>query len=76
METQTALIRADSAIELHAVTDIHLYLTLVINPGHTERGDTLGFHDALYYFCLFKFRMLVVHVLDGLQYFTNSLKVL
>ena len=76
METQTALIRTDGAVELHAVTDVHLHLTLVVHPGHTECRDALGLNDALDDLCLLKFGMLVVHVLDGLQHFSHCLQKL
>ena len=66
MEAQTALVRANGAVELHAVADVHLYFALVVYPGHTEHDDTLGLDDALDNLGLFKFWMLVVHVLDGL----------
>ena len=76
MEAQTALIRTDSTVELHTVTDVHLHLALVVHPRYTEGDDTLRFHDALHNFCLFKFRMLVVHVLNRFQHFAYSLQVL
>ena len=73
MEAQTALVRADGAVELHTVTDVHLYLTLIVYPGHTEGRDALRLHDAFYDLCLLELRMLVVHVLNGFQHFPYSL---
>jgi len=73
MEAQTALVRTDGTVELHTVADVHLYLALVVDPGHTEGDDALRFHDALHDFCLLKLRMLVIYVFDRLQYFTYSL---
>ena len=64
MEAQTALVRSYGAVELYAVTEVHLYLALVIDPGHTECDDALGFHDTFYNLCLLKLRMLIVHILD------------
>ena len=73
METQSAFVWADSAVELNAVTDVHLYLALVVNPGHTECGDTLWFHNALYNLGFFKLRVLVVYILDAVQHLSYCL---
>ena len=64
VETKTALIRTDSAVELHAIADVHLHLALVVDPGHTESGDALRLYDALNDLGFFEFRMLVVNVFD------------
>ena len=74
MEAQTSFVGADGAVELHAVADVHLYLALVVDPGHAEGGDALGLHDALHYLGFLKLRVLVVHVLDALQDFAHSLQ--
>ena len=76
MEAQTALVRTDGAVELYAVAQVHLYLALVVDPGHAERDDALGFHDALYDFGLLELGVLVVDVLDRLQHFAYCLQVL
>ena len=73
MEAQTALIRTDSAIELYTVTDVHLYLAFVVDPRHTEGNDALRLNDALHYLGFLKLRMLIVNILDRLQYLTYSL---
>ena len=64
MEAQSALVGADSTVELYAVTKVHLHLALVIDPGHTEGDDTLRLHDALYDLGLLKFGMLIIDILD------------
>lgn len=76
METKTAFVRADGAIELHTVTEVSLHFAFVVNPGYTESEDTVRLHETLYDFCLFKFRMLVVNFLDRLENLLNCLKVL
>ncbi len=76
METQSAFVRADGAVELYAVADVHLHLAFVVDPGHAEGGDALGFHDALHDLCLLKFGMLVVDVLDRGQHFSHGLQEL
>ena len=63
METDTALVRADSVVELHAVAEVVLYLALVVDPGYTEGYDTVGLDHTLYNFIAFEFGMLVVDVL-------------
>ena len=64
METQTALVRTNGTVELYPVAYVHLYLALVVYPGHTECDDTFWFYNALYYLCFFKLGVLVVYVFD------------
>ena len=64
MEAQSALIRTDGRVELYAVADVHLNLTLVVDPGYAECGDALGLHQALDDFRFLKLRMLVIYILD------------
>ena len=73
VEAQSALVRADGAIELYAVTDVHLYLALVVNPGHAEGRDAFRLHDALYDLCLFELGMLVVHIFNAFQHLSYCL---
>ena len=47
MQAQTALVRADRAVELHAETTVDLHLALIVNPRHTEDDDALRFDEAL-----------------------------
>jgi len=42
MESQSSLIRAQSGIELHAVSTVDLDLVLVVFPDDTELNDTFG----------------------------------
>ena len=64
VEAQTALVRADGAVELYAVAEVHLHLAFVVNPGHPERDDTLWFDDTLYDLGFLKLRMLIIDILD------------
>ena len=75
METQSALVGAYGTVELHAITDVHMHLALVIHPGHTEGDDTLGFHNAFNQFGLLKPGMLVIHILNGNKHFSHGLQV-
>ena len=64
MEAQTALVRTDGAVKLHAVTEVHLHLALVIHPGHPERDNTFGLYDTFNNLGFLKFRMLIIHILN------------
>ena len=75
METDTALVWADSIIELNAIADIVLNLALVVNPGDAESDDTVRLDHTLDDFCFFEFRMLVVDVLNTDKDFLHCLKV-
>gem|GEM_PF-5019944 len=76
METETSLVRADSAVELDTITEVSLNFSLVVYPSYTESEDTVWLDHSLNDFCLFKFRMLVINLLDRLENFLNGLKVL
>ena len=76
VETQTALVGADSAVELDAVAQVGLNLTLVVNPSNPESEDAVGLDHPFDDLCLLELRMLVVNLLDGLENFLNSLKIL
>jgi len=64
MEAQTALVRTYSAIELYAITGVYMYLAIVVNPWHAELYHTLWLYQSLYEFCLLKFWVFVVNILD------------
>ena len=76
METQTALVRADRAVELNAITEVGLHFARIVNPRHTEREDPVRLDHPLDDLCLLEFRMLVVHFLDGVEDLADSLEIL
>ncbi len=76
VETESAFVRADRAIELHAIAEVGLHLTLVVNPCHTEREDTIGLDHSLHDLRFLEFGVLVVHLFNRLQYLLNRLQVL
>ena len=76
METEASLVGTDGAVELHTVAEVGLDLALVVNPGHTEGVDAVGFDHALYDLCLLEFRMLIVNFFDALENFLHSLQIL
>ena len=47
MESQTALVRTDRGVELYTVTDVDLYLTVIVYPRNAELDLSLGLGDAL-----------------------------
>jgi hypothetical protein len=64
VESQAALVRADSAVELHAVTDVYMNFAVVVCPGHTEGDDPFRFYQTFYNLGLLKFGMLIVDILN------------
>ena len=46
MQAQTALVRANRAVELHTVAAVDLHLALIVHPRHTEGDDALRLHEA------------------------------
>ena len=76
METDTAFVRANGIVELHAIAQIGLHFTFVVHPSDTEREDTIGFHQTFNNLCLFEFRMLIVDIFDRKKYFLYGLKIL
>ncbi len=75
VETQTALVRTDRAVELYAVAEVGLYFALVVNPGYTEGEDTVRLNDALNDLGLLEFGVLVVHLFDGFENLAYCLQI-
>ena len=63
MEPQSALVGTYRAVELDAVAYVYVDLSLVVNPGNTERYDALGLYDALHDLSFLKLRVLVIDIL-------------
>src|SRR5690606_9332820 len=47
VETQAALVRADSAVHLHAVAAVDVNLAVIVHPRHAEHDDPLRLDQAL-----------------------------
>ncbi len=47
MKSQTALIRSDRAVELHAIPFIDMYFILIVHPRHAEQDHAFGLDEAL-----------------------------
>ena len=65
VEAYAAFVRANGVVELYAVTDVYLYLAVIVDPGYFECEYAVGLDKPLYDFCFFKFGVLVVDLLDG-----------
>ena len=75
METDTSLVRTDGVVVLNTVAHVVLDLSLVINPRHAERENTVGYAEALDEVVTLKFRMFVVFILDSSDYLFHCLKI-
>ena len=76
METETSFVRTDCAVELHAVAEVGLDFTLVVDPGDAESEDTVGFDHPLHNLCLLEFGMLIVNFFNTFEHFLHCLEVL
>ena len=47
VESQTALVRTDSGVELYTVTSVYLYLAAVIYPSNSELDESLRLNHSL-----------------------------
>ena len=75
METNTALIRTNSIVELYAITEVGLHFTLIIHPRDAESKNTVGFNQSFYDLCFLELRMLIVDIFDRKKYFLYGLKI-
>ena len=76
METQSALIRTNGAVELHTVARIDVHLALIVGPRHAEHDHALWLNEALDDLGLLKLRMLIVDIMNRDQHFFHSLQKL
>ena len=73
LETQAALVGADSTVELAAPAAIGVPLTVIVAPHNTEGEHTLGLHHAAQQIDLLILRVLFNDGLQRGQNFLNSL---
>ena len=76
VEAESALVRTDGGVELHAVADVDLHFAFVIDPGHAESDDAFGFNQAFEQRSALPFGVLIVDVSDAEEHFVNGLEVL
>ena len=74
METQTALVRADGGVVLHAVAAVHADSAGIVHPGNAELDHALRLHEALDQTGLLPLGVLVDHELKRLKHLTDSLE--
>ena len=48
MKPQTTLVRSEGTVHLDPESTVDVYLSLVIDPRHTEHDHPLGLDDALH----------------------------
>ncbi|MPM86055.1 hypothetical protein SDC9_133138 [bioreactor metagenome] len=61
MKPQSALVRPDRPVELHAIPTVGLHPARVVHPGHPERDRPLRLRHPLQQSACLIFRMLVYH---------------
>ena len=74
VETNAALVRPDSGVELYTVAAVDMGNTPVVNPGNTEHDNTLGLYETLDEACLLPLGMFIDNKLKTLEHFTNRLQ--
>ena len=74
METNAAFVGTDGVVELHAVTEIHVHIAVVIDPWHAKGQNAVGFHEAFHQTHFLKFGMFVIDVLHGGEHLLHGLK--
>ena len=57
MESDTALVRSDSAVELNSVTTVNLNSAVIVDPSNSEHDLTLRLYDSLKNLLLDKLRV-------------------
>jgi len=76
VETETAFVSTEGGIVLDTITEVHLGLTLIVNPNNAELEDTIGLDKTLDNLSSLVLRMLVIFFFNSLQDLTNGLQVL
>ena len=76
MEANAALVWADGIVELHAVAQIDVDLTVVVDPRHAEGDDTVGLDQPFNQLGPLKLGVLVIHVLNRKKHLTHGLQIL
>ena len=71
METQTAFVRSDRGIHLHAIPAIDVSDIVIVLPSHAESYDTLRFDNAFKKFAFFVLRIFLENRNNRRQNFLN-----
>ena len=73
MEPQSALVRAEHAVELHPHSSVDVHLAGIVLPRHPEQDLALGFTDPLDDLVFREFRVLGHHWAEALEYLAHGL---
>jgi len=76
VETQAALVGADSAVELDAESAVHMHFAFVVHPGDAKHDDALWFHDTLENIGFHKAGIALIGIPNGLDNFLDGLQKL
>ena len=76
MEAYAAFVWTDGIVKLHAVAQVDVDLTVVVDPWHAEGDDAVWLDQSFYQLGSLKFGMLVIHVLNRKKYLTHGLQIL
>ena len=73
MEADTAFVRANSAIHLHAITTIYLHFSTIIHPRHAEHDYALRLYHSFQHFRIQQIRISHHIRSHTFHYFADSL---
>ena len=76
MEAHAAFVRANGVVELHAVAEVYVRVAAIVNPGHFEGKDAVGFYEPLDETHALELGMLVIDVFNREEHFAHCLQVL
>src|SRR5699024_9811391 len=73
MESQSAFVRSNSAVELASVSTVYMRNTVVICPGNTESKHSVWLNHSFQKSCFLVFRMFVDYYFQRFENFLNGL---
>ena len=76
MESDTALVRSDSRVELYSEAAVYLNLAVIVYPRYTKHDLSLRLNDPLEYACVDKILSLFSNRLECLEDLCYSLNEL
>ena len=74
MKSQTSFVRSDRTVELYTVSCVNMYLSVVVNPWHTEFELSFRLNKS-FQKCIFTELLLICfyYYSQGFQYFFDCL---
>lgn len=73
MESESALVGSDGAVELHSVTFVDVYFAVVVYPGNSEHDDSFGFDKSFEKTCFFISGIGIEHDSEAFENFGSRL---